>query len=154
MTVMAQDQARAAAEGDTYTNWDQRSPETRTPSVSAPAGVETAPAGTRDAVATKASVAPTVPTAAKVTKATKSSKATEAPKAKQAPVAPALPAPAPAQKDSKLPSQPPLDFSQLGRTDLSLLPQVAVPVVVEPAPGTQAAPDASSSAQGEEASVV
>ena len=148
MTVMAQDQARAAAEGDTYTNWDQRSSAARTLSVSAP--VESAPGDAKDAVA---------PTSAKASKP--AAKASKAPNATEAPLAPELPAPAPAlapapaQKDVKL-SLPAavLDFSQLGQADLSHLPQLAVPVAVESVPGAPAATDATSSAAQEDVPVV
>jgi hypothetical protein len=132
MKVMAQDQARAAAEGDMYTHWDQRSPDTRSPADSAPADVKTSPAEAGALEAPKPAVAPAVPVAAPAAPPASDAKATlgaKAPKVKQAPVG--YETPVAAQMEAALLLPPALDFSQLGRSDLSYLPQVAVPVAME-----------------------
>jgi hypothetical protein len=132
MKVMAQDQARAAAEGDTYTHWDQRSPDTRSPADSAPADVQTSPADAGALEGPKPAVAPAVPLAAPAAPPASDAKLSQrakAPKVKQAPVA--YETPVAEQMEAALLFPPALDFSQLGRSDLSYLPQVAVPVAME-----------------------
>jgi len=132
MKVMAQDQARAAAQGDTYTHWDQRSPEALSPAESAPAQVQPVPADARALEAPTPPVAPAAPATVPAVPPAPEAKATQgakAPKVKQAPVASEMPVPT--HMDATLLSPPALDFSQLGRSDLSFLPQVAVPVAME-----------------------
>ncbi len=102
MKVMAQDQGRSASASDTYTNWDQRSYVSRPHWLPVEATVESPPVEVEAPVAPVPSPLPT-------------------------PVASNL------QKGEKRPLPPKLDLTiLLGQTDLTFLPQLAIPVAVEP----------------------